>query len=117
MSAMEEFYRAVKTGLSSSAARRPNPWVTASKLCARKRPSLFPVRDRNVCSHLGILELDDFRADWQVFRALVQDPEVGAAIDLLPERTREVGVGRLMALDISRLRLMDAALWTYTVWY
>jgi len=48
---------------------------------------------------------------------LVQDPEVGAAIDLLPERTREVGAGRLLALDTSRLRLMDAALWTYTVWY
>jgi len=115
--AMEEFYRAAKAAMSSASAKNPNPWVTTSKLCARKRPELFPVRDNNVCGHLGILKLDDFRADWLVFRALVQDDEVRAAIDALPQLVRAAGNGRLLALDTSRLRLLDAALWTYTVWH
>jgi len=117
LEAMENFYRAMKATISSTSAKDPNPWVTASKLCARKRPDLFPVRDRNVCTHLGILELNDSRADWQVFRALIQDPGIRRALDALPAQTRAVADGRLLALDHSDLRLLDAAIWTYTVWY
>jgi hypothetical protein len=117
LAAMESFYRAVKTTISSDTVDDPNPWVTASKLCARKRPHLFPVRDRNVCTHLGILKLDDFRADWQVFRALIRDDDIVKAVDALPALVREAGAGRLLAIDSSRLRLLDAAMWTYTTWY
>lgn len=117
LTAMEEFYLAVKDALSSSNSKDPNPWVTTSKLCARKRPDLFPVRDRNVCAFLGILGLNDFRADWLVIRALVQDSEICDAVDALPEATRAAASGRLLAIDHSRLRLLDAAIWTYTVWY
>jgi hypothetical protein len=116
LTAMENFYLAVKSTMSSSSAKDPNPWVTTSKLCARKRPDLFPVRDRNVCTHLGILQLNDFRADWQVFRALAQDVEIRRALEALPTEVREAGQGRLLALDHSHLRLLDAAIWTYTVW-
>jgi len=117
LAAMDRFYRAVKATISSTAARDPNPWVTASKLCARKRPDLFPVRDRNVCTHLGILKLNDVRADWQVFRAVIQDSEMRQVLDSLPSQTRNVAEGRRLALDHSHLRLLDAAIWTYTVWY
>jgi hypothetical protein len=30
-----------------------NRWVFAAKLCARKRPNLFPVRDSQVCGYLS----------------------------------------------------------------
>ena len=117
LTAMEGFYRAIKVALGSASAHTSNPWVTASKLCARKRPDLFPVRDRNVCGHLGIIDLNDFRVDWLVFRALAQDDDVIAAVDDLPSSIRAADTGRLLAVDSSRLRLLDAAIWTYTTWY
>ncbi|MFW6773201.1 DUF6308 family protein [Nocardioides sp. CPCC 205120] len=39
--------------LTSTDDRDSNRWVFASKLCARKRPGLFPVRDSLVCQHLA----------------------------------------------------------------
>jgi len=76
------------------------------------------VRDRNVCGHLGILALDDFRADWLVFRALVCDTEIVEALVALPAHVWEARAGRqLGVIDSSRLRLLDAAVWTYTTWY
>lgn len=117
LAAMESLYTAVKRALMDPRAARSNPWVTSSKLCARKRPTLFPVRDRSVCGYLGILHLDDFRLDWQVFRSLVRDREIRAAIDTLPDAVREVADGRDLILDEGRLRLLDAALWTWTDWY
>ncbi|EWT07992.1 hypothetical protein N864_11670 [Intrasporangium chromatireducens Q5-1] len=113
---MESFYTAVKSALSSTTAKKSNPWVTASKLCARKRPGLFPVRDNNVCSHLGILKLNDFRLDWQVFRSLLQEEEINERLETLPGEIHGRAQGRELRLDTSPLRLLDAALWTYTVW-
>ena len=34
--------RGRRAALSADTVRNPNAWVTASKLCARKRPDLFP---------------------------------------------------------------------------
>lgn len=113
---MEEFYRWVKGALSSPAAKDPNPWVTASKVCARKRPHLFPVRDRNVCAFLGVLGLKDFRLDWLVFRELVRSPDVAQELALLPARVLAAAGERAVVIDESPLRLLDAALWTHTVW-
>ena len=45
---MEQLYEAIKQALSANTLKNPNAWVTASKLCARKRPDLFPVRDKEV---------------------------------------------------------------------
>lgn len=113
---MESFYTAVKSALSSTTVQKSNPWVTASKLCARKQPWLFPVRDNNVCSHLGILKLNDFRLDWQVFRGLLQDEEINERLQALPDEIHDRAEGRELRLDTSPLRLLDAALWTFTVW-
>lgn len=110
---MYEFYMAVKDAISNPNVKASNPWVTSSKLCARKRPRLFPVRDRVVCSFLGILKLDDARRDWLVFRALMQDLEVRNALDLLPGLVQTAASDRNVVLDNSPLRLLDAALWTY----
>lgn len=113
---MEDVYRWVKETLSSPTAKDPNPWVTASKLCARKRPRLFPVRDRNVCDYLGILSLNDFRKDWLVFRHLMRNPDLMQVLNQLPGRVRAAAREREVVLDDSPLRLLDAALWTCTVW-
>lgn len=115
LDAVADFYRAVKAAISSSASKDPNPWVTASKLCARKRPGLFPVRDNNVCKLLGIRRLGDFRADIVVFRSLVQDPNVQMAVQALPGHAYAAAEGRQLHLDAHGLRLLDAALWTYTI--
>jgi hypothetical protein len=51
---MASFHGAVKQALSAEESSTANPWVTASKLTARKRPDLFPVRDSVVCKLLGL---------------------------------------------------------------
>jgi Family of unknown function (DUF6308) len=57
-------YMAVKAAIGA------NPWVIASKLCARKRPALIPVRDKVVVAELGLANRD-FRTDWLVYRDLL----------------------------------------------
>ena len=57
LTAMQQHYEAVKQALSADTVKNPNAWVTASKLCARKRPDLFPVRDKEVCDYLGLTQL------------------------------------------------------------
>jgi hypothetical protein len=112
--AMGELYEAVKAGPSAKHARTPNPWVTASKLCARKRPDLFPVRDR------GRLRLP--RADPPPERppGLAglpvpdhTDRQVGDAIDAATDEARGQLHGSSVTLDKCRLRLLDVALWTH----
>ena len=50
LSTMGELYEAVKAALAPVGVRASDRWVTASKICARKRPDLFPVRDDVVTS-------------------------------------------------------------------
>ena len=52
--AMETLAKAIHAGCCDPRVANPNPWVTSAKLCARKRPRLFPVRDRVVCEGLGL---------------------------------------------------------------
>ena len=56
--------------------------------------------------------------DWQVFRFLVGDQDVIAAIDMAAKttETEAAEVGRQLKMDRSRLRLLDAAIWTYAKW-
>jgi hypothetical protein len=113
LTAMEGLYKAVKQALSADTVKNPNAWVTASKLCARKRPDLFPVRDKQVCDYLCLTQLRNHQADWQVFRSLIGDPDIIAAIDVMSNATAAAAAGRRLQTDQSRLRLLDAAIWTY----
>lgn len=115
LEAMELCYAAVKRALCHPHVRDPDPWVTASNLCARKRPDLFPVRDPVVSTYLGIGDLEDVRRDWQVFRALVQDADVDRAIDAAVAAARDAAGERDVVLEPGRLRLLDAALRSYAV--
>jgi hypothetical protein len=111
--AMADLYEEVKRALSAATVKRPDAWVTASKLCARKRSELFPVRDRDVRDHLGLSGLRNYQVDWQIFRELLRDDEILMTIDEMVEATYATAVGRQLQLDHSRLRLLDAAIWTF----
>ena len=115
LTAMEALYEAVKQALSADTVKNPNAWVTASKLCARKRPDLFPVRDTEVCDYLGLTPWRNYQVDWQIFRSLIGDPDVIAAIDVMSKATVAAAAGRRLEADQSHLRLLDAAIWTYAM--
>lgn len=118
--AMAQFYDEVKANLGEPSAKSSDRWVTASKVCARKRPYLFPVRDRVVRDFLGLTRFGDYRLDWQVFRALISDVEViracdravAAAYESVENRTA-AGQDRSLEVDRDRLRVLDAALWSH----
>ncbi|MEE6281238.1 DUF6308 family protein [Georgenia sp. MJ170] len=109
--AMGEFYLAVLDAVSSSEGQRPDRWVVASKLCARKRPDLYPIRDAGVRELFGTTDYNDHRADWQVFRHVIAHHDVTHAIDTARQATLTETGGN--PVDTSRLRLLDVALFTY----
>jgi Family of unknown function (DUF6308) len=113
LAAMEALYVAVKRALSADTVKNPNAWVTASKLCARKRPDLFPVRDAKVCDYLGLTPWRNYQVDLQIFRSLIGDPDITTAIDVMSKATMAAAVGQRLQADQSRLRLLDAAIWTH----
>lgn len=111
--AMASLHETVKRALSLDHVSKGNRWVTAAKLCARKRPDLFPVRDSVVCDMLGLSgPKHDYQVDWQVYRHIIQNDEVRTRLDeILDEaQTREgVNVGHVNR----RLRHLDVALWMH----
>lgn len=109
---MADFYEAVELALSADSVRSPNAWVTASKICARKRPRLIPVRDRQVRDYLGLSKLTDYQIDWQVFRDLAADADIITALSMITDATVAASTGRNLRMDSSPLRLLDAAIWT-----
>lgn len=108
LQAMEDLHRVLKRQLSSPDSKQKNPWVTTSKLCARKRPELFPVRDHVVCTHLGLGR--DFRLDWQVFRHLIQDPDIRGRIDQVAD---DAAATCSDVRHAPRLRQLDVLLWMH----
>ncbi len=106
----EEVLAAIRVGTAGK-----GPWVTASKLCARKRPYLIPVRDNVVGAGLGAAALARSSVYWQVIRALLKEASVIAA--MREARTRmQADADRNHApikVDDSDLRFLDAALWMH----
>lgn len=85
-----------------------NPWVTASKLCARKRPNLFPVRDKVVIGYLGLG--DGYGQQWPAFAAIMREPQVTSVLKRLvsaADAQQGVDVGDANHL----LRHLDVVLW------
>lgn len=105
--AMAELYRRVKETLGK------DPWVTASKLCSRKRPRLFPVRDKRVRILLDVYRLRDYSIDWQVFSGLMATPEVGDALSVAAADAADVTGRRRVSLDEYPLRHLDVLLWMH----
>lgn len=110
---MAAFYRTVRPLLSNASSKTSKRWVAASKLVARKRPNLFPVRDSVVCGYLDILSLKDHHKDWFVFREIMRDEAIKDRLAELPAAVAEEAEGSRAVLDVEPLRLLDAALWMY----
>ncbi len=112
LAAMRELHVALKQALSPHNVSQSNRWVTASKLSARKRPDLFPVRDELVKRLLGLWDFGNFEVDWQVYRHLLRNKalmdKLRDAVDAAAT-TEGVRVGDPNAL----LRHLDVALWTH----
>jgi len=105
--AMADLHEALKSCLSPAYVKIKNSWVTASKLCARKRPDLFPVRDSVVCGVLGLGH--NYHVDWQVFRCIIQDDGVRNRLDALVDAAAATGAD--IGHPNRRLRHIDALLW------
>jgi hypothetical protein len=103
MTAMRDLYEAVKSTLGR------DPWVTTSKLCARKRPGLYPVRDELVRKLLDVLQYGNYQIDWQIFRAIMLDHEIVESLHSLHEAAQ----GGTIAMDAYPLRWLDVALWMH----
>ena len=111
---MAAFHEGVKRALSATESSTANPWVTAAKLTARKRPDLFPVRDSVVSRVLGLDQgrKQNYQVDWQVFRRLLQDDGVRGRLDqVVDEAARRPGVD--IGLPNRRLRHLDVVLWMH----
>jgi hypothetical protein len=113
MQAMADFHVAVKPALSAGEAASANPWVTASKLTARKRPDLFPVRDSVVCELLGLSgRKQNYEVDWQVYRRLLQDDVIRNRLDqVVDDAAAREGVD--VGSPMRRLRHLDVVLWMH----
>ena len=110
--AMEQLYLHIKAALSQSDIHQKDTWVAASKLCARKRPDLFPAPDRIVCEYLGLPRGGNYQADWQVFRYLISQRDVRDAIDVLVDQAVRVP-GDQFGSPVRYLRHLDVALWMH----
>lgn len=114
---MWDLYSAIKTMLPALGARNTNQWVMASKLCARKRPMLFPVRDSKVCIYLANQHLmgdkpgrlGSFGRDIQIFAYLTTHPEVRRWINQSRDQVLEQHSS--WVVDWSDLRVLDIVLW------
>lgn len=103
LGAMSALYTQVKATLGR------DPWVTASKLCARKRPRLFPVRDKRVRMLLDLYRHADYTIDWQVFAHVTGQSTV---IDRLAElAAAAASTSPTVRLDPYPLRHLDVLLW------
>lgn len=110
---MEAFYRAVLNALKRAEAPKPSgAWVTASKIVARKRPDLFPVRDTQVTKFLGTRGSADYFTDWIVFRHLMNDEVVLSDLKRIAGALEGLAESDEHLIETAPLRLLDVALWT-----
>lgn len=112
-----DFYCACRRVLKDPAAQQSDPWVTATKLAARKRPLLIPVRDTVVRKALGCDKFRDGRIDWQVIGAIAASAEVAAAIDAALSEASTAASNKRIRFDTNPLRLIDAATWMHAMGY
>lgn len=116
MARMWDLHAALKAAIADPTTRgESNPWVTAAKISARKRPSLIPVRDRKVGDLLGKRARDSAYVYWQLVRALLLDADVVAALTNARAQIADTAGGDLQDGFTTEpdLRVLDAALWMH----
>ena len=100
--AAETLYLAVRDALGA------RPWVTASKLCARKRPRFFPVRD-NVVTRLVLGGGTDYLVDWEMYRHLLRDRDLAAGLTNVVSQAHALPGD--ITIDDPPIRVLDIVLW------
>lgn len=108
LQAAAELYAAVRRALKGADAGAGDGWVRATKLCARKRPYLIPVRDTKVRKLLNLEQYRNYEIDWQVYRCLLRDSRIASQLDQAISITD-------WAITDPRLRVLDVALWCEAV--
>lgn len=105
---MAALYNLIKRSLRRAGKGASYAWVTASKICARKRPHLFPVRDSVVVEVLDLA--GDYDKDWPVFAAIIGDEELR---NTLAGRVRDADeyAGVSVGDHTHLLRHLDTLLW------
>ena len=99
--AAEELYLAIRD------AHGHRPWVTASKLCARKRPHFYPIRD-SVVTQILLRLGKSYVVDWKVYRHLLADQELMARLlEVVELAYHRSGI----AILDPPLRVLDVLLW------
>lgn len=116
---MSALYNAIRTGLPPLGKNpETNQWVLSAKICARKRPMLFPVRDSQVCTYLSNNprmggrpgQLGWFARDIQVLAYLSTHPLVRRRLSEVRAKLQEEQP--TWAIDQHDLRLLDVVLWS-----
>ncbi|NYI42673.1 DUF6308 family protein [Demequina lutea] len=113
---------ALKEALAPYGANKSNCWVTASKISARKRPLLIPVRDNVVGRALGPAALKSAGVYWQLMADALRDTAVQDALVEAQKRVETcVVTGKWgskvgtelgpVELETNPMRLIDVALW------
>jgi len=57
-----------------------------------------------LATRLGLTQWRSYQVDWQVFRSLIGDPDIIAAIDVMSKATAAAAAGRRLQEDQSCLR-------------
>ncbi|WP_116113745.1 DUF6308 family protein [Austwickia chelonae] len=108
---MVELYEYLRELVPPTRERYEVNWATAAKLCARKRPDLFPVRDEVVCRYLRLWP-SRYQVDWQVFAWILGHDDVREQLTRLVERTAEEP-GTVVPDPTHLLRHLDVAVWMH----
>ncbi len=111
LAAMVELYEFLRGLVPPTRDRYEVNWATAAKICARKRPHLFPVRDEVVCRYLRLWP-SRYQVDWQVFAWIMGHDDVREHLRRLVERTDALPDTRVGDPD-TLLRHLDVAVWMH----
>lgn len=108
---MTELYELLRALVPPTRERYQVNWATAAKLCARKRPNLFPVRDEVICRYLRLWP-SRYQIDWQVFAWVIGHDDVRDQLRRLAEQAATVSQADLGDPD-ALLRHLDVAVWMH----
>ncbi|MBW3086462.1 hypothetical protein KEM60_02683 [Austwickia sp. TVS 96-490-7B] len=111
LEAMVQLYEFLRGLVPPTRDRYEVNWATAAKICARKRPNLFPVRDEVVCRYLRLWP-SRYQVDWQVFAWIMGHDDVRDQLEKLIRRTADVS-GTDVGDPGTLLRHLDVAVWMH----
>lgn len=107
---MEELHAVFSHVMANDDSLPSDAHCGASALCARKRPDLFPMTELQVLRQLGVASRRHERLDvWQLFRDLLNEDEIRAAIDVA-ENCARTRPGVRFEGCLRRLRHLDVVL-------